>query len=125
MPDGMVKVGNIDVNHRPIIHNKNGSVSTIFSVTVENPDGTFSLVPSIVDGKFLTPDGNMPEDKKQTDDLKDRAEEHYRKTGEHLGVFKSEKAADDFANQTHAWTANGGKEKIFLPPGWTQNRKDK
>lgn len=145
MPDGMAKVGNIDVNHRPVIHNDDGSVSTIFSATVpldkngnlwkgkyeEAPQ--YALVPTIAGGKFFTEDGKLPKellnDSTATEAqkniarglLEDAAGEYYQKTKQHLGIFKTSKAADDFANLTHAWTPTGGKEKVFLPPA----RKEK
>lgn len=117
LPDGMASVGNIDVNHRPVIQNKDGSHSTIFSWTVPIGNGQWALVPSIADGKFLTPDGKMPDmtDQKQRTALYNAAIAQYKKTGQHLGIFKSEDAANKFAEATHDWMPTGGKEKVFLP----------
>lgn len=117
LPDGMAAVGNIDVNHRPVIQNKDGSHSTIFSWTVPIGNGQWALVPSIADGKFLTPDGKMPDmtDQKQRTALYNAAIAQYKKTGQHLGIFKSEDAANKFAEATHDWMPTGGKEKVFLP----------
>lgn len=113
----MTEMGNIDVNHRPVIWNADGTPSTIFSATVPAGNGKFALVPTIVNGKFLTPDGKIPKesDRKAMQKLEDAAYEHYKKTGEHLGIFNSEKAADDYADKTHAWMPDGGQEKVYLP----------
>jgi len=116
-PSDMVEVGNIDVNHRPIVYNDDGSSSTIYSATIPIEDGKWALIPTIVNGKFLTPDGKMP--KRDDDDanrkLEDAARDYYTKSKEHLGIFKSQKGADDFAGATHAWWPNGKDEKVYLP----------
>lgn len=115
---GQVKAGNIDVNHRPVIQNADGSHSTIFSMTIPIGKGKWALVPSIVGGKFLTKDGKMPDmkDKKAMEKLEDAAYDHYEKTGEHLGIFESQKAADDYANATHDYMPSGSDEKVYVVP---------
>lgn len=127
--DGMIERGNIDVNHRPSIKNADGSHSSIFSMTV--PIGAdnrplpwgdpkvraYALVPSIASGKFLTPDGNMPAkgDKKALEKLEARATDYYDKTGQHLGIFATEQAANKYANATHAYGNDGSDRKVFAP----------
>lgn len=113
----MIQVGNIDVNHRPVIWNTNDNPSTIFSTTIPIGGGKWALVPTIANGKFLTPNGKMPDekDKKAMGKLEDAAEAYYKKTGEHLGIFSSQKEADTYAETTHAWMPNGGEEKVYLP----------
>lgn len=119
---GMVKQGNIDVNHRPTIKNADGSHSTIYSVTVPIEDGKWVVIPSIVDGKFLTSDGKMPKRGSKDDKaLEDKAFEHYKTSGEHLGIFDSLKAADNFTSKTHAYMPDGTDRKVYLPPP-TQNK---
>ena len=127
---GMIRQGNIDVNHRPVIINDDGSHSTIFSFTVPiNKDGSlwngdyekapqYALVPSIAGGKFLTPDGKKPKesDRNALQKLEDAAANHYQKTNEHLGIFSSEQAADKYATATHSYMPNGGKQKVFVAP---------
>jgi hypothetical protein len=127
----MLQQGNIDVNHRPVINNADGSHSTIFSATIPiNKDGSpwegkyedapaYALVPQIAGGKFLTSDGKMPDrnNADQMNALEDAAIEHYAKTGEHLGIFSSGQAADNFAEKTHAYMPNGKGDQVFLPPG--------
>lgn len=126
---GMLKVGNIDVNHRPSIKNDDGSSSSIFSVTVPlAKDGSprkwgakditqYALVPSIVNGKFLTPDGKMPKegDKRALGALEDKAAEYYGKTRQHLGIFATGDDAEKYAGQTHAWTNDGTARKVYTP----------
>jgi len=117
LPSGMVQQGNIDVNHRPVIWNKDGTPSTIFSATIPVGQGKWALVPTIANGKFLTPSGDIPNenDRKAMSGLEDRAYDQYQKSGEHLGIFKSQKDADSFANKTHAFMPNGRNEQVYLP----------
>lgn len=142
---GMVKPGNIDVNHRPGIDNADGSHSSIFSTTIPlDKDGRvwegdydkaamYALVPTIEHGHFMTKDGKLPpalycgKDPNSTEatdakrHLEDRAGEYYTKTGEHLGMFTSSAAADKYAGQTHAWSNDGTSNKIYTP---SYNEKD-
>lgn len=133
---GMLQRGNIDLNHRPQIKNADGTSSTIFSMTVPiGADGHsvawgspkivgYALVPSIVDGKFLTPDGKMPPnaehpqtvaEKQALSALEDAATTYYDKTRQHLGIFKTSTDADDFATHTHSYGSDGTARKVFVP----------
>lgn len=140
---GLVQRGNIDVNHRPSITNSDGSRSSIYSFTIPvNKDGSpwkgeyqdapaYALVPSISNGKFLTPDGKIPplankldwhlsaeqraEKKKQLSALEDAATKQYAKTREHLGIFDSDEYADRYAGETHAYTNDGTNKKVYTP----------
>ena len=129
---GLVQKGNIDVNHRPSITNYDGSKSSIFSVTVPiGKDGhsvswddpkkitAYALVPSIVNGKFLTPDGNIPHNYRSKNpamqNLEESATKHYDQTRQHLGIFKSDSAADDYAGLTHAYGNDGTATKVYTP----------
>jgi hypothetical protein len=126
---GMVQRGNIDVNHRPGITNADGSHSSIYSMTVPiGKDGSprswdakdingYALVPSIANGKFLTPDGKKPDEKNKAamEQLEGAATDYYGKTRQHLGVFKSDKDADRYAGQTHAWVNDGSSKALYAP----------
>jgi hypothetical protein len=69
---------------------------------VEDEHGHEVLVPTIVDGKFLTPDGKKPKpgspEEKQ---MFKEAWKHYEKTGEHLGIFDTPEHADQYAQLVH------------------------
>ena len=137
----MLKPGNIDVNHRPVIHNPDGSVSTIFSMTIpidKNNKPTddqhavaYALVPSIANGKFLlpgAPKGNRfysPDGRDITEALSDAARDYYAKTGENLGIFAPSRTsadgyrgqnADNYADHTHAWLPDKTSKKVFVTP---------
>lgn len=77
--------GNIDLSNRPVIHNQDGTVSTERSFSIGTDQGEV-LLPQVVNGKIL--------------DRKD-AIEHYRKTGEHLGVYPDVATANDVAERVH------------------------
>lgn len=137
--DGMVKPGNIDVNHRPGIDNADGTHSSIFSATIPvDTDGSvwkgdyskapgYALVPTIEHGKFMTKDGKLPPEmyrgkdpdskpyKDAQEALGKRATDYYSATREHLGIFKTGDAADSYANQTHEWVNDGTKNRVYTP----------
>jgi hypothetical protein len=82
---GLVEKGNIDLTKRPVVKNKDGSISTVRSMSFEE-DGKEVLIPTVVGDKVVS-------DKE--------AVAYYRKTGEHLGKFDSSKAADAYAKTLH------------------------
>lgn len=84
-PFGMIKPGNIDVHHRPIVHNNDGSISTVRSISVGTDQGEV-LIPTVVGGKVVSDKDAIA---------------HFKATGEHLGIFKDEKAATAFAKALH------------------------
>ena len=87
---GQYGLGNIDLYNRPIYHNEDGSISTVESITIEE-NGQYILLPTVAyDDK-----GNA---KKLTDK---QAVDRYHKTGEMLGAFTSEAAAEQYAEQLH------------------------
>ena len=77
--------GNIDLNNRKVVHNRDGSISTERSFSV-NIDGMEVLLPTVINGKIVS---------------EDEAIEHYYKTGEHLGKFKTVKEAEEYAEKLH------------------------
>jgi len=67
---------NIDPRVRPIVWNKDGSYSTVRSMSFTDRDGKEVLIPTVIDqgkGAFIA--------------TEDQAVDHYRATGEHLGKF--------------------------------------
>ena len=110
-PKGLVEAGSLPIDNRPTVQNANGSHSSELSFSRED-NGREVLVPSVVDGKFMTPDGKMPplghkdaggkyvptpEEKA----MQDRAWQHYKDSGENLGKFDSPANADAYANLLH------------------------
>lgn len=129
------------MNHRVGVTNPDGTHSSIFSMTVPvSKDGHsvswndphfkqkvtgYALVPSLKpDGKFMTPNGKMPPnaehpktqaEKDAVSRLEDAATDYYNKTRQHLGIFKTEDAADAYATKTHAYTPDGTSRQVFTP----------
>ena len=77
--------GNIDLNKRKVVRNRDGSISTERSFSV-NLDGKETLLPTVVNGKIVS---------------EDEAIDHYYKTGEHLGQFDSIDEAEEYAQKLH------------------------
>jgi hypothetical protein len=102
-PRGMVEPGNLDIRNRPTIQNADGSHSSEYSVSFEDDKGREVLVPTIVDGKFLTPDGKKPpEGSAEEKAMFNRAWQHYQQTGENLGKFDNPENADAYAQILHS-----------------------
>jgi len=101
-PD-VIEKGNIDLHHRPVVKNSDGSISTVRSVSFGTDQGEV-LVPTVIDGKIVN-------DKEAFD--------HYKKTGEHLGIFKTAEAADKYAEELHkaqeAEYIHKSKAKGYIP----------
>jgi hypothetical protein len=83
-----IESGNIDLAAQPSIPNPlEGGMSTVYSVGV-NLDGKEVLLPSV------TPDGRFLKTVKEVVD-------EYRKTGRHLGKFKTSEDSDLYGQQLH------------------------
>ena len=74
----MITPGNLDLNGRPIVKNADGSVSSEYSTSFGDDKGREILVPTVVDGKFLTPDGKKPkEGSPEEKAMFGQAQQHY------------------------------------------------
>jgi hypothetical protein len=77
--------GNLDLHSRPVVHNPDGRISTVRSITA-GFDGKTYVLPTVI-GDRIVPDAE--------------AIEHFRQTGEHLGAFNSLKAAEAYSQRLH------------------------
>lgn len=107
VPRGMLIPGNIDLNRRPIVHNPDGTISTVRSISIGYNGKTY-LIPTVVNSRVVS---------------NDHAIRHFRHTGEHLGAFDSVHHADRYAEQLHREQARqyGSKAPdVFGPIGENQ-----
>jgi hypothetical protein len=89
---GMVTRGNIDIRHRPSVPTPRhpGMHSSVRSITVTDDQGRAHVIPTVIQegGKWRVAS-------------KTEAIAHWRKTGQHLGVFSNEPAANRYASKLH------------------------
>lgn len=77
--------GNIDLNNRKVVRNRDGSISTERSFST-NIDGKEVLLPTVINGRVVS---------------EDEAIDYYLQTGENLGKFDTVEEADKYAEQLH------------------------
>ena len=97
---GLIEPGNIDLVHRPIVRNADNSISTIRSITVEQ-DGRYYVIPTVVNGQVVS---------------NETAINYWQQTGQHLGTFNSQNAADQFAQALHEKEAQRYAALDSAPP---------
>ncbi len=88
---GIIHRGNIDLAHRPKVHNPDGSYSTVDSLTFTLPGGRAVLVPSVIRQGSQWVHVTDPK----------LAWAAYQQTGHHLGIFQNEKQAEAYAQLLH------------------------
>jgi uncharacterized protein YbdZ (MbtH family) len=122
-PKGMVEEGTLPIWNRPTVQNADGSHSSELSVSMGDDQGREVLVPMVVGGKFLTPDGKMPPGPVPKDwekaspawkALRDKAWKHFQDTGENLGKFDNPDDADAYAQILH--NRGNGRGKMTKAP---------
>lgn len=88
-PKGLLKQGNIDIHDRPVIHNPNGSISTVYSMVAGFEEGgkeRYYVIPRAINGRIVS---------------EQAAIQHFRNSHEHLGEFDNEKNANNFSETLH------------------------
>ena len=79
--------GNIDLNNRKTVKNKDGTISTEISMSFYDEDtGKEVLIPTVINGKIVSDE---------------EAIDHYYRTGEYLGMFDTWQEAEEYAEMLH------------------------
>lgn len=81
---GLVTPGNIDLTNRPQVKNKDGSISTVSSFSVNIDGKEVLLTPITEDGKVLSEKDAIAK---------------YKNDGKHLGIFETPAAASAYGKQ--------------------------
>lgn len=109
---GLIEPGNIDLGHRPRVKNQDGTISTVRSINVGTDRGE-TLIPTVRQNPFRPHTGWIMSDQD--------AINHYRRTGEHLGIFDSPESASGYAERLHQdqekmyGMASGGETDSGVP----------
>jgi len=94
----MLQKGNINLSGRPVLHNSDGTISSEKSFSIGTDKGEV-LIPLIVNGKELT---------------QKQAIEHYKKTGEHMGIFDTADNADAYATKVHGRKLSSSGPPVYV-----------
>ena len=83
--------GNIDLTKRPKVQNPGGSYSTVRSIGTEVDGGRYVNIPTVINGQVVS---------------NEDAVKHFKKTRQHLGIYKSQAEADAAARLLHEQQAD-------------------
>jgi diguanylate cyclase (GGDEF)-like protein len=120
-PKGLVEQGNIDISNRPVIKNDDGSHSSEYSVSFSE-DGREVLVPTVVNGRFLTPNGKKPKERSpEEQEMFKEAWKTYKATKQHLGKFSNIADADAYAYNLHN-RADRATVQAYKPTLWESTK---
>jgi len=89
-PKGEITKGNIDLNNRPVVKNRDGSISTVRSMTITEGN-TAVVIPTVI--KRPNGSGVIVSDRE--------AIKYYQRSGQHLGKFSNIQDADTYARNLH------------------------
>ena len=98
---GLLVPGNIDLSNRPMVKGDKGQIHTVLSFSFGDEKGREVLIPRVIGGKVYSE--------------KD-AQEHYFKTGEHLGIFADPKSATAYGIALHDKEAERINKKPRMTP---------
>jgi hypothetical protein len=82
---GMLAAGNIDLANRQVAHNADGSISTVRSIDITQ-DGRTVSIPTVINGRVVSNAAAIA---------------HYKRTGQNLGTFASQAAANAYDVALH------------------------
>lgn len=113
---GLLTPGNINLFDRPVVKNPDGSVSTVRSMSFQDEqNGPEILIPTVIpdaSGKYYVDMQGQP------------SIDHYRKSGEHLGMFDTPDNATAYAQRLHDEYAAGKFAKPKLATSRTSVNPD-
>jgi hypothetical protein len=116
-PKGLIEQGNLQIWNRPAVQNSDGTHSSEYSTSFQDKDGREILVPTVVNGYFLSHDGKKPREGSQEEKaMFNAAWIHYQKTGENLGKFDNAENADVYAGVLHNRGSVDATAKAQEPP---------